>query len=346
MHAPLLSRIRPRNIVVFRALQLGDMLCAIPSLRALRMRCPDAAITLVGLPWAAGLAARFPHYIDDFLPFPGFPGLPERAPDLSAIPAFVAEAQTRGFDLAIQMHGSGGLSNPVVALFGAARQAGFGLPDENGSCLPYPTRGSEVGRLLALMDHLGAPSSYRRLEFPLLPADHSELATSGIAFALGGRPYVCIHPGARDPRRRWPAERFAAVADAVHALTGWTVVLTGSGEERALTARVRQAMHAPAIDAASPISAGALAALIGGARLLVCNDTGVSHLAAALRTPSVVIFRCSELERWAPEDRMRHRCVMAPDEGTTTDQGQAEVMRQIRGLFDRGAPASTGRASA
>lgn len=344
MHIPLLNRLSPRNIVVFRALQLGDMLCAVPSLRALRMHCPDAAITLVGLPWAAGLAARFPHYIDDFLSFPGFPGLPERTPDIAAIPAFVAEAQSRGFDLAIQMHGSGWLSNRVVALFGAARQAGFGEPDDDGVRLPYPDTGSEVGRLLTLMEHLGAPSDYRRLEFPLLPSDHAELASSGITFAVGARPYLCIHPGARDPARRWSPERFAAVADAAHALTGWTVVLTGSGEERGLTARVRQAMRAPSIDAALPISAGALAALIGGARMLVCNDTGVSHIAAALRTPSVVIFRASEPARWAPEDGRLHRCVIAA--APAADEDLDEVMRQMRDLLARGAPAATDRASA
>lgn len=294
MPVPLLNRIRPRNIAVFRALQLGDMLCTVPALRALRRQCPDAGITLVSLPWAASLAARFPHLIDDFIAFPGFPGLPERRPNLAAIPAFIADTQARGFDLAVQMHGSGWLTNRIVALFGAGAQAGFGDEFDSRCALPFPESGSEVHRLLTLMAHLGAASGDRTLEFPLLPGDHAELADSAAGRALRGQPYVCIHAGARDPARRWPADCFARVADALHALTGWTPVLTGSGDERPLTAQVKQMMSTPAIDAAAPISAGALAALIAGSRLLVCNDTGVSHIAAALRVPSVVVFRGSD----------------------------------------------------
>lgn len=313
--ATLLGRLRPRRVAVFRALHLGDMLCALPALRALRAALPNASITLVGLPWARELPERFDAYLDDFLPFPGFAGLPEQKQgEAAALVSFVAEAKARRFDLAIQLHGDGRITNQVVAMLGARTVAGFSprgeRPAEN--FLPYPEKGPEIHRLLELVRFVGAPPQGDALEFPIRPADRAELAAFEATARLPRGGYICLHPGARARERRWPPEAFAAVGDALHAASGLPVVVTGSGEESALVAAVRERMHAPSIDAALPISAGALAALLSKARLLVCSDTGVAHLAAALRLPSVVIYRASDMARWAPLDRRLHRRVWDP----------------------------------
>ena len=202
-----------RRVAVLRALQLGDLLCAVPALRALRAALPGAEIVLVGLPWARGFVERFARYLDGFVEFPGFPGLPERTPDIGRFPAFLDSMQARRFDLAIQLHGSGPFVNPLVVLFGARRSAGFFLegdycPDPE-TYIPWPDRGLESRRLLGLVESLGAPARGEGLEFPLGEADvRSLLAVEGTD-ELREAEYACIHPGASVPERRWPASRFA-----------------------------------------------------------------------------------------------------------------------------------------
>jgi len=299
------------RIAVFRALMLGDMLCAVPALRALRAAFRDAAITWIGLEPTRPMAQRLPHLVDDFIALPGFPGLPEVPVDADALPGFFAAVRARRFDLALQMHGSGRVVNPLVAAFGAHHCAGF-FDDE--AAVPrrdeplfvrWPTVGHEIERMLVLTDHLGVPRRGTVLEFPLGAADRDELAAAWPA--AGGEPrYVCIHVGAQLPSRRWPVERFAAVADAV-AATGRAVVLTGSAGEAGLVDEVVRRMRRRAVNLAGKTTLGALGALIAAADALVCNDTSVSHIAAALGCPSVVVSCGADVARWAPLDASRHR---------------------------------------
>ena len=95
------------------------------------------------------------------------------------------------------------------------------------------------------------------------------------------------------------------------AAEGLRLVLTGTAAEASLTARVQRAMREPALDLTGRTTLGVLGALIARARLLVCNDTGVSHLAAALGTPSVVVACGSDPRRWAPLNRELHRVLAA-----------------------------------
>jgi ADP-heptose:LPS heptosyltransferase len=320
---PDTSEIRPirqpgiNRLVIFRALRLGDMLCAVPALRALRGAHPHAHICLVGLPWAEQFAGRFHAYIDDFYAFPGHPAFPEQMPQHERIPAFYREMRARRFDLAVQLHGSGEISNGIVREFGATTIAGF-TPKGNrapqpGLFVDYPESGPEPLRLLALTDHLGAPSATADLEFPITGDDEQELHDAGLSKERMPNDYICIHPGASVRGKCWPPERFAQVADALALEFALPVVLTGSDKERDLTTAIAARMRSNTINAAAPISIGAMAALISRARLLVCNDTGVSHIAAALKLPSVVVFSLADMSRWAPPDRTLHRCIRDPD---------------------------------
>jgi ADP-heptose:LPS heptosyltransferase len=304
-----------RSIVVFRALVLGDMICATPALRALRLRFPQAHITLVGLPWAQEWAARQPC-IDDFMAFPGHPSLPEGKVTPGAWPDFIAYMRAKSFDLAVQLHGSGGISNGIVSQLGARHVAAFHEPGveapEPALGALWPRQGRETERLLVLVDALGRPAPVPQpanrlaLDFPLTPVERTQAAGLLAEHGLpGGRAYVCLHPGSQLPSRRWPVERFAEVADAL-AERGHAIVITGIQSEALLAAALQGAMKKAAVNLVGQTTLWELGAVIEGARLLVCNDTGVSHVAAALGTPSVVVSSGADVSRWAPADELRH----------------------------------------
>lgn len=292
------------RVAVLRALPgLGDLVCAVPALRALRRARPDVEVTYIGLPETEPLVRRYGAYVDRFLAFPGFPGLPERTPDLAAIPDFLRDAQARRWDLAIQLHGSGTFTNTFVELLGARRTAGHvppgTTPPDRSTYLPWNEHASEVRRSLRLMAHLGWPSDDERLEFTIAAG------TPRPALAPG---YVVVHPGASAAVRRWTPAGFAEVANAL-ARRGERIVLTGSGDEAARNRELAELLDVPPVDLTGRTSLDELGLVLRHARLLIANDTGVSHLAVALDVPSVVVFTGSDRERWAPLDVRRHRPV-------------------------------------
>ncbi|CAB3800685.1 glycosyltransferase family 9 protein [Pararobbsia alpina] len=309
MRSPLFHPDDVNRIAVFRALQLGDMLCAMPALRALRQAYPSASITLVGLPWAQSFIERYDTVFDDLIVFPGALGFPEQEESDKELPNFVRLVRSRAFDLAIQLHGSGGIANDIVGQFGARFQAGFlkaGEPPRQGCFIPWPDDVSEPSRYIMLMEELGLQAEEFALEIPLGPRDMDE--SEALIGRLGMKParLVLVHPGAQLASRRWPAERFSKVADKL-ATAGWQIAITGTAAERELTSCVLGGMARAALHLAGLTSLGCLAALAGRARLIVANDTSISHIAAAMRTPSVIIASGSDTRRWAPVDRERHR---------------------------------------
>nr|WP_277881533.1 glycosyltransferase family 9 protein [Leptolyngbya sp. FACHB-17] len=241
--------------------------------------------------------------------------------------------RSRKFDLAIQMHGSGVVTNPLTLELGAGRTIGFFqssqvCPDP-ASFLPFVETEHEILRYLRLLDFVGIPASNAQMEFPIGENDRQERQALLQLYDL--QRYVCIHAGASVSSRCWSGDRFAAIAEHL-AQKGWQVVLTGSDAERELTEAIAQLIKAPTINLAGRTSLGTLAAVLENCRLLVCNDTGVSHLAAALKVPSVVIFSGSDPQRWSPLDRQRHRSIVPPASVSTVLE-QVEALLQQEALY-------------
>lgn len=298
----------PRRIAVFRALNLGDLLCTVPALRALRQAYPQAWIALVGLKGARPLVRRFHHYLDALLPFPGDPAFPEQPARPDELPRFYRRMRNLNFDLVLQMHGSGMRSNDIAQALGGACWAGFvpqASDEQRGRLMAWPDTLPEIERYLALLTFLGLPASDASLEFPLSADDRHEAKTVARNAGIDPSRTVFFHPGARLESRRWPPERFAAVARAL-ADDGWQIAITGSKEESALEQDLARRLARPAARLCGATSLGGLAALLKSGRLLISNDTGVSHVAAATGLRSVIVACGSDVRRWAPLDIERH----------------------------------------
>ncbi len=221
-----------RRIAVFRALYLGDLILAIPALRSLRAHFTEAEITLIGLPLARDFIRRF-GYVDRFLQFPGFAGIPEVPADETITRAFLEESKAYGYDLAIQMHGNGSVSNRFVANLGAKCSVGYSTDGRaNGGTLsmslPYEEREHEIVKWLRLAQLVGADAGDTRLEFPVSSAEEQEarqlIEDSG---CCSEETLVGLHIGAKHPAKRLPAERWAVLATELANIPGVRVILTG-----------------------------------------------------------------------------------------------------------------------
>jgi len=175
------------------------------------------------------------------------------------------------------------------------------------------------------------------LEFPLDESDYRRL---GALLPSLDRPLAVVHPGASVTARQWPAERFAAVADQLGD-AGFAIVLTGVSRERIVVERMSRNMRHDALDLCGLTDLGALGALVSRAQLLLCNDTGISHIAAALQTPTVVISTGDNPARWAPINRRLHRVLCHPGGVAPGDAFQAAM--QLANEFRFSSPQRAGR---
>jgi ADP-heptose:LPS heptosyltransferase len=296
---------------VLRANALGDFVFAIPALRALRVQFPAARLTLLGRAWHADLLDGRDDLVDEVVVLPDVPGL--TAPDGAVLDAswdaWVEQQRARRYDLGVQLHGGGRYSNPVVAALRAGLSIGLHTPDAVAldRSVPYVDYQNEVVRLLEVVGLVGATGQ----PYPgLRPRLLDRTAAAAHLPEVAGRRYAVLHPGATDPRRRWSAHRFAAVAD-VLADEGLLPVVTGTAEEASLTRTVMTQARAEVVDATGRLPLAGLVGLLADAEVVVSNDTGPLHLADALGCPTVGIFWCGNLINGGPLRRDRHRPLLS-----------------------------------
>lgn len=299
----------PRRIAVLRAIALGDLVTALPALEALRARYPDAEIVLLGRPLYAELLAGRRSPVDRVIAVPPMKGIADRdgQPVSAEVRAeFVQRMRAERFDLAVQLHGGGANSNPLVRELGAQWTVGMRAPEAPplDAWVPFVYYQPEVLRLLEVVALVGAGPVTVRLSLGVTEADFS---ASARVLPETGRRLVVLHPGASDPRRRWSPARFAEVGDAL-ADEGLLVAVIGDGDaEREAAQTVLGAMRTKATDLFGALSPAALVGTLARAAVVVANDSGPLHLANAVGTPTVGVYWCGNLINAEPMTRTTNR---------------------------------------
>ncbi len=289
-------------LLVLRALGLGDLLTAVPALRALRAHHPAHRLVFAAPEPLRELVGLI-DAVDDLLPTAGLDSVEWPGPPP---------------EIAVNLHGAGPESIQALQAVRPVRLITHShrlCPQVAG---PHWCRDShEIRRWCRLLDHFGIWADPTDLELPA-PSVPSPMPHA-----------VVIHPGAAFGARRWPADRYAVLARALRAL-GEHVVLTGTPAERGLAQTVAELAELPT-DAvlAGRTDLRQLAALVADARLVVCGDTGVAHLATAYRTPSVLLFGPVSPAQWGPPpDRTLHEELWAGQVSDTfADQPAPGLLR-------------------
>ncbi len=289
-----------RRIAFLRGGGLGDLIMALPAAAALADAYPDAELVLLGSPLHADLLADRPSPFAALEVLPAWPGVHPGPPDRAAQDDFIARMRERSFDLAVQVHGGGRNSNPLLLQLGARHTVGTRTAD--AACLernlPYRYYQHESLRALEVVGLAGA------LPTTLEP----RMAVS----AQPRSPRVLVHPGASDPRRRWPPDRFGEVAYPL-LRAGLEVVVIGDQSEADLAEQVvGGAKRAGALpnrvsSLAGRISIAELVDLVAGSALMIANDSGPRHLAQAVGTPTVGLYWFGNVINSGPLSRGRHR---------------------------------------
>jgi ADP-heptose:LPS heptosyltransferase len=328
------------TLLALRALGLGDLLTAVPALRALArafpghrrvLAAPRALEPIVELIDAGASPGGHGRSALDSRAVHGVADTRELAPISSCL---------HRADLAVNLHGRGPQSHDVLRRTSPRRLVAFSNSDV-GAEAELPTWDEdehEAERWCRLLRQSGIAADPLDLDLPAPKVRLPKRATNA----------TLVHPGAASPARRWPPERWAAVARAERD-SGREVIVTGAARERDLALQIaREAALSPSAVLAGHTDLRELAALTAAAGRVLCGDTGIGHLATALGTPSVVLFGPSTPTEWGPLiDLDRHVVLWSgrrgdpnakrPDPGLL-EIGVNEVLEALSALPDGGTP--------
>lgn len=305
------------NILLIKPSSLGDIVMALPALSALRRSFPQARLSWLIRPAFASLIEGHPH-VDEIVLFdrkrlgkawcnPG------AFRDLLSL---IRRLRRERYDAVLDLQGlfrtaSLGWLSGCPQRFGPVWGREFAHHFYTTAVPPQREYVHVVDYYMKLLEAMGV--SDRRVEFVLPIKQGAAAAARALLSQHSIEPdgYAVIIPGSAQVSKCWPAERFAALADRIASDHGLPVIATGSQAERAMIERIQSLADKPIANLAGRTSLPELAEILRTARLVVSNDTGPGHIAAALGKPLVMMFSWSNPLRVGPYGRPE--CVVARD---------------------------------
>jgi lipopolysaccharide heptosyltransferase I len=300
--SPLL-RLDARRIALIKPSALGDIVHSLPILSALRRRFPHAHITWIVNRSYEPLLHGHPH-LDATLPFDrsGFRG--GWLPGTRAALAFIARLRRHRFDLVVDLQGLF-RSGVMAALTGARCRVGLRSARE-GAGFFYTHRVGVPGldtlhavdRYWEVAAALGVGDGPKEFHVPVTAAARQWAADT---LHVMPRPWLLLGVGSRWVTKRWPPEHFAGLLRQAQVHFGGTAVFVGGGgEEAQLAEAVRTRLAGPALNLSGRTTLPQLSAVLARADVMVANDTGPLHLAAALGRPVVAPYTCTKVRLTGP----------------------------------------------
>ncbi len=293
----------PARIIVFRRCCLGDTLMMTPLLAALDTAYPAATITYAVGKWSAAGLTGNPH-LDHLLLLPDKPSWRDWV-------RIIGKVRLGRFDLAVIPERSP-LPALALALAGVPQRVGLDSAGRGFALtrrVPVREIRHETDLALDLAQALGLAATTRRPHYQPTAAAMAQVEQLLMDNQVQP-PIFIIHPGGGSnpgvtmDAKRWPAERFAAVAATLQASYGGTVVIVGAASDRPLVDATQAALPTPAVDLCERLTLPALAALCTHATLYLGNDAGTTHLAEAAGAPVVAIFGPTDPAQYGPTDQI------------------------------------------
>jgi heptosyltransferase-2 len=267
----------------------GETLFATPFLMALRAQCPDAFVATLGWPQCQEVLLHNPH-VNALLDYEER----GRHQSLRGKWRLINALQRLRFDTAFILRRS--LSRSLLlALAGIPTRIGFANA-KSGWLLTHrvPMTSESLHKAstyLPLLEAVGRPAVLHPYGYTV--SEEERRTAHGWLNAQGGtnsQPLIVLHPGANWFHKRWAPERFAALGDRLSATRDAHVVLTGGPDDVPLAESIQQQMRQPATVLAGQTTLRQLGAALEQTQLVVSNDTGVLHIAAALHRPIVALY--------------------------------------------------------